>query len=74
MIIGSKPATFELGFLERLMARILSLVPGNRTEPTSLDLIRRTFLTPPALGNANHGLPAAAPLPFFFSVSSNMML
>ena len=30
-----------------LMARILSLVPGNRTEPMSLDLILRTFLTPP---------------------------
>jgi hypothetical protein len=30
-----------------LMARILSLLPGNRTEPMSLDLILRTFLTPP---------------------------
>jgi len=30
-----------------LMARILSLLPGNRTEPVSLDLILRTFLTPP---------------------------
>jgi hypothetical protein len=43
-----------------LMARILSLLPGNRTEPMSLDLIRRTFLTPPALGNVHHGLPAAS--------------
>jgi hypothetical protein len=41
------------------MARILSLLPGNRTELISLDLIRRTFLTPPALGNVHHGLPAA---------------
>jgi hypothetical protein len=30
-----------------MMARILSLLPGNRTEPMSLDLILRTFLTPP---------------------------
>jgi hypothetical protein len=36
-----------------LMARILSLLPGNRTEPLSLNLIRRTFLTPPLLRNAN---------------------
>ena len=41
-----------------LMARILSLLPGNRTEPMSLDLLRRTFLTPPAPGNIHHGLPA----------------
>ena len=30
-----------------LMARILSLLPGNRTELISLDLMRRTFLTHP---------------------------
>jgi hypothetical protein len=42
-----------------LMARILSLLPGNRTEPISLDLIQRTFLTPPVLGNVHHGLPSA---------------
>ncbi|HEY5704104.1 MAG TPA: hypothetical protein VIS96_00855 [Terrimicrobiaceae bacterium] len=41
-----------------LMARILSLFPGNRTEPTSLDLIRRTFLAPPVPGNVQQGLPA----------------
>ena len=41
-----------------LMGRILSLLPGNRTEPMSLDLILRTFLTPPARGNVHHGLPA----------------
>ena len=40
------------------MARILSLLPGNRTEPMSLDLIWRTFLTPPMRGNMLHGLPA----------------
>ena len=42
-----------------LMARILSLLPGNSTEPMSLDLIRRTFLTPPVAGHVHHGLPAA---------------
>ncbi len=42
-----------------LMARILSLLPGNRTEPISLDLLRRTFLTPPTPGNIHQGLPAA---------------
>ena len=41
-----------------LMGRILSLLPENRTEPMSLDLILRTFLTPPALGNVHHGFPA----------------
>jgi hypothetical protein len=43
-----------------LMARILSLLPGGRTEPLSLDLIQRTFLTPPVRGNVYHGLPASA--------------
>ena len=41
-----------------LMARILSLLPGNRTEPLSLALVWRTFLTPPVLGNVHHGLPS----------------
>jgi hypothetical protein len=40
--------TFALVFFGYcLMARILSIIPGNRTEPMSLDLILRTFLTPP---------------------------
>lgn len=52
--------TFALVFFGYcLMARILSLLPGNRTEPMSLDLIRRTFLTSPVAGNVRHGLPAA---------------
>jgi hypothetical protein len=32
-----------------LMARFLSLLPWNRHEPISVDLIRRTFLSPPTL-------------------------
>ena len=52
--------TFALVFFGYCpMARILSLFPGIRTEPMSLDLLRRTFLTPPAPGNIHHGLPAA---------------
>jgi hypothetical protein len=52
--------TFALVFFGYCpMARILSLLPGNRTEPMSLDLLGRTFLTPPAPGNIHHGLPAA---------------
>jgi len=42
-----------------LMARILSLLPGNRREPMSLDLVRRTFFSPPAVGNVHHSLPAS---------------
>jgi hypothetical protein len=40
------------------MARLLSLLPWNRTEALSGDLVRRTFLTPPTLGDPRHGLPA----------------
>ncbi len=32
-----------------LMARMLSLLPWNRTEPLTLSLLRRTFVSPPAL-------------------------
>ncbi len=32
-----------------LMARVLSLFPWNRQEPLSVDLLRRTFLSPPDL-------------------------
>jgi hypothetical protein len=52
--------TFALVFFGYcLMARILSLLPGNRAESMSLNLLRRTFLTPPVPGNVHHGLPAA---------------
>jgi hypothetical protein len=33
-----------------MMGRFLSLMPWNRTEPISIDLLRHTFLTPPTLG------------------------
>jgi hypothetical protein len=41
-----------------LMARVLSLRPWNRTERLCLNLLRRTFLTAPVVGRADHGLPA----------------
>lgn len=41
-----------------LMARILSLMPWNRTEPMTMGSLGRTFLTPPVLGNVRHGLPS----------------
>ena len=41
-----------------LMARMLSLFPWNRSQPVTLELVRRTFLTPPIYGNVRHGLPA----------------
>ena len=33
-----------------LMSRTLSVLPWNRTEPLSLDFLRRAFLTPPVAG------------------------
>lgn len=41
-----------------LTARFLSLLPWNRTERLSLNLLRRTFISPPVAGNIRHGLPA----------------
>jgi hypothetical protein len=38
-----------------LMARFLSLLPWNRSEPISLGLLRHTFLSPPALGTTKQG-------------------
>ncbi|MDH5188946.1 MAG: hypothetical protein OEW37_08330 [Rhodospirillaceae bacterium] len=39
------------------LARILSLMPWNRSQPFSWDLVRMTALTPPVKGNILHGLP-----------------
>ena len=40
------------------LARILSLMPWNRSEPMSPDLVKRTFLSRPVRGNVLQGLPA----------------
>ncbi|HSD40668.1 MAG TPA: hypothetical protein VLD36_02270 [Burkholderiales bacterium] len=34
-----------------VLARIMSLMPWNRTRPFTLELVRRTFLSPPARGS-----------------------
>jgi hypothetical protein len=39
-----------------LMARLLSLMPWNRTVPVTAQLLARTFFTAPVLGRADHGL------------------
>lgn len=39
------------------MARCVSLLPWNRTEPFSLDLVTRTFVSRPVAGNVLQGLP-----------------
>jgi hypothetical protein len=40
------------------LARFLSLMPWNRREPFSMDLVKRTVLSPPVRGNILQGLPA----------------
>jgi hypothetical protein len=40
------------------LARIMSLMPWNRSEPLTASLVKRTFLTPPVRGSVLHGLPA----------------
>jgi hypothetical protein len=40
------------------LARFLSLMPWNRKERFSLDLLRRTVFSPPVRGNILQGLPA----------------
>lgn len=42
-----------------LMARILMLMPFNRTRPLSWRFVRDAFLTPPVPGNILHGFTAA---------------
>lgn len=39
------------------MARMVSLLPWNRTEPVSARLLARTFLAAPVRGNILQGLP-----------------
>lgn len=40
------------------LARCLSLLPWNRNEAMSVDLVRRTFLSRPVRGSVLQGLPA----------------
>jgi hypothetical protein len=41
-------------------ARALSLLPWNRTEPLSLGLLKRTFLSAPVSGSIMKGLPPSS--------------
>lgn len=41
-----------------LLARALSLMPWNRSEPFSLKLLVRTFISAPVQGNILQGMPA----------------
>lgn len=41
-----------------LLARCLSLLPVNRKEPLSWNLVKRTFFSPPVSGNILQGMPA----------------
>lgn len=41
------------------MARMLSLLPWNREEKFSVELVKRTFLSAPVRGNILHGFPPA---------------
>lgn len=45
------------------LARLLSLMPWNRTEPLTVDLVRRTFLTPPVIQRFPSAAAAAAGCP-----------
>lgn len=42
------------------LARCMSLMPWNKTELYSMDLVKRTFFSPPVKGNIQQGLPAAS--------------
>lgn len=43
------------------MARCVSLLPWNRGEPFSVDLLKRTFFSRPVRGNVLQGLPPLQP-------------
>ena len=54
-LIGtSAMVLFEYCFL----ARCLSLLPRNRQDEMSLELVKRTFMSVPVKGNVLQGLPA----------------
>jgi hypothetical protein len=51
------PAQVLFGYCT--LARLLSLMPWNRSEPLSWRLVWRTFASRPVKGNVMQGLPAA---------------
>ena len=40
------------------LARVMSLMPWNKNEPYSMELVKRTFFSAPVSGNILQGLPA----------------
>ena len=52
------PAQVLFGYCT--LARCLSLLPWNRTEPLTWKLVRRTFFSPPVKGSILQGLPATS--------------
>jgi hypothetical protein len=42
------------------LARLLSLLPWNKKHSYSIEMLKRTFVTPPQKGNVMQGLPAIA--------------
>ena len=43
-----------------MMARMISLLPWNRSAPFSVALLGKTFFSAPTRGNILHGLPPVA--------------
>jgi uncharacterized membrane protein YedE/YeeE len=56
-LIGTS-AMISFGYC--FLARILSLLPWNKKESYSLEMLKKTFLTPPEKNNVMHGLPVLA--------------
>ena len=57
LLIGTS-AMISFGYC--FLARLLSLLPWNRQDSYSLEMFKKTFLTPPQKGNMLQGLPALA--------------
>jgi len=55
LLIGTSAMVF---FEYCFLARCLALLPWNKNEAYSLDLVKRTFLSAPVKGNILQGLPA----------------
>lgn len=52
-----------LAFGYCLLARVLSLMPWNRSQPLDWALVRRALFSPPVPGHPGHGLPGVAACP-----------
>jgi hypothetical protein len=52
--------TAMISFGYCFLARLLSLLPWNKKESYSIEMLKKTFLTPPEKGNVLQGLPIVA--------------